>query len=213
MPSSFDPNDTALKAVPRPYEWRWESCEDILRAGNATIVMSMLPFFWQLASPLHKICTAVGAPLFSNQPENMPVGAAAIQDAGINAVLSTPQDAAAFSLFLLERNVPLPATWLLVYSGAAAAWDIPISLNDAQTVAREVHLCPGLPLLVQCPAQARAHAEDFHLSKEFAWDFADKTPRVSIKDASLLPLHLYSLPFSLAEKGACSCKEAQYARV
>src|SRR6185369_8776282 len=87
VPSSFDPDDPALLAVPRPLEAAWPSVEAALRHFGSRAVMMRLPLFWQAEPLLHAACRAAGAPIFVNEPENMPLGAAALQN-GVDTVVT-----------------------------------------------------------------------------------------------------------------------------
>lgn len=210
FPTSFDADDAALRALPVRPDWKWESCEAALRSLAASGVMMRLPLFWQLEAPLHGACRSAHVPIFVNDPENMPLGSAALKDGGVDAVVTTERDAFAFSLHLDEKNVPYPS-WLIIHE-PRTEWRIPASLeaSDAK-VAREVHLFPGVPALTQCEALHAAKEARFHACEEFIWEFED-APLLTSARESPFPLVRYAFPVSLRESGTCGCGKATYSR-
>lgn len=195
VPSSFNPDDPQLRAVPRPLEASWPSAEAILKAFGVRAVMMRLPLFWQTEPLLHAACRAAGAPIFTNDPENMPLGAAALSN-GVDTVVTTAADAAAFAGYLAEKHTPLPPFWIIVHQADAPRWEVPTMLRGVK-VAQEVHLFPGVPVLVQCPAlvgKNRYHFSDIHSQEP-------------------LPLSELELPFVLKDCGTCVCGKAIGERV
>ena len=106
-----------------------------------------LPLFWQLEVPLWYACRAVSAPIFLNDPENMPVGAAAIQRGGIDTIVTEQRDAEQFAAYLQAEHAALPQKWHIVHR-AKDAWRVPAELLHHH-VTHEVHLFPGFPILAQ----------------------------------------------------------------
>ncbi len=183
-PSSFDPNDPALHALPHTAGWRWASCEEALREFETRGVLLRLPLFWQTLSPLNDVCRSIGAYIFPNEIENMAVGAVGLRSAGLNTVLTTAEDAEKFASFLQEQQ-PLPASWFIVHEAGAVSWELPAALkNSAARIAQEVHLSPGLPVLAQCTHLRAKKMPHFHTTEE---------------------AHSHPLPFQLAEQGLCVC--------
>ncbi len=206
FPSSFNPKDTDLRAFPRAIHWRWTSCERMLRFFGAQAVMTRVPNFWQLESLVHACCRNIGAPLFTNEPENLALGAAAIVSANVNAIISEASETAPFVSFLLERDVPLPALWLLIHKADAREWSVPPSLiQNGITVAQEVHLFPGVPILHQCPALASDKKPLFHVSDEYEWEMLESETLITSAGGDPLPLHRLLLPISIHAAGECAC--------
>lgn len=212
FPSSFNPNDPNLTAFPRPFDWQWNSCERILRALDAHSVMARLPLFWQIESPLNAVCRKIGAILFLNEPENMPIGAAAIKSVPIHTVICEAEDARGFSLYLAEKNIS-PSAWFLIHRGDAAEWNIPDSIDIAESLAQEVHLFPGMPVLVQCASLIKKHSALFHISEEYAWEIAGDKTYISSVENIPFPLVKFELPFSLACREKCLCGKIIMARI
>lgn len=206
FPSSFNPKDPDLLAFPRPIHWQWASCERILRFFGAQTVMTRLPHFWQLESPIHACCRNIGAPIFINEPENLALGAAAIVSASVDAIISEASVAAPFVSFLLERDVPLPALWLLIHKADAREWTVPLPLTqNGITVAQEVHLFPGVPVLEQCPVLASGKKSLFHVSDEYEWEMRESETLITSVSDDLFPLHRLLLPISIHTAGECAC--------
>jgi hypothetical protein len=147
FPSSFDPQDSALSAIEAPSDWHWESCERALTSFGSKFLLSRLPLFWQIESPLDAVCRTAGVTVFHNEVENMPVGAVAIRNVEIDTVLTTTEDAHNFVFFLTEKNVPLPRNWFLIHPIDATNREIPAKLcGPFFSVVEEVHKHPGFPL-------------------------------------------------------------------
>lgn len=205
FPSRFDPDDARLRAFPRPIQWHWSSAERILRHFGAQVVMTRLPHFWQLESPIHLICRNVGAPLFTNEVENVPVAAAAIVSANVDAVITASTSVQSFATFLTEHAIEIPKLWLLILDASADDWSVPGSLTggDVQT-AMEIHLSPGVPILYQCPHLAADKKPRFHMSDDYLWQLESNTYITSI-GGDPVPLYRYTLPCTLVEQGLCHC--------
>lgn len=205
FPSSFDANSKALRAFPRALDWKWSSCERALRESGSTVVMMRLPLFWQLESPLHAACRSVGAPIFVNEPENMPVGAAAIYSASVDTVVSASADAFSFVSYMLEKKVALPRVWVLVHE-AQGEWRIPAPLESASlNVSQEVHLFPSTVLLSQCAHLAASKKSDFHIFDGYSWELLNDASYITSAGDDPLPLYRYKLPFKLVEAEKCAC--------
>lgn len=215
VPTSFDPDDPDLHAFPRSINWRWASCERALRAlGAARGVMMRLPLFWQVEVPLHAACRAVGIPIFVNEPENMPVGGAAIQNADVDAVITDRADAQLFAAYLAERGIRGPRLWIVIHRADDASWDVPAVLHqENQRVAEEVHLFPGVPILEQCALLMNFGAPLFHLSGGYSMEEVDGSALLSGAEDDPLPLLRFELPWKLSRAGICSCGKATVERV
>ena len=206
IPSSFDADDSELRAFPSKSDWKWDSCQKALQNFQTRAVMMRLPLFWQMESPLHAACRSVGAPIFINEPENMPVGAAALSSAEVDTVVTEAGDGFSFSEYLSQKNLPLPRNWVIVHR-SDAPWQIPAALRDAPEiqVAQEVHAFPGLPILHQCQILARKKASVFHVSDAFALQHDDTGTSITSIGDVLLSLTRFELPFTLATIGTCVC--------
>lgn len=150
IPTSFEAEDSHLAGFPIHSLWRWDSCVQALSELKPHGVMMRLPLFWQLEVLLWYASRAARSPIFLNDPENMPVGAAALKLGGMDTVVTEQRDASAFADYLQKENGELPPKWIVVHR-ADDTWNIPASLSDCK-IAQEVHLFPGLPILSQCPA-------------------------------------------------------------
>lgn len=205
FPSSFDPNDELLRAFPRSFAWHWTSCEQALKSFGAQVVLMHVPHFWQLGAPLNTVCRNIGAPIIISDPANLPVGAAAVVSAGVNAVVCSARGASEFASFLAERGIALPPLWFLVHETAARAWDVPEALTES-VVAQEVHLFPGVPILEQCTALVESKRSFFHFSDAYAWETRGNAACVtSIGSDDPLPLFRFTLPFSFRVLENCAC--------
>ncbi|MFZ2886844.1 MAG: hypothetical protein WA021_03425 [Minisyncoccia bacterium] len=198
MPSSFDPNDPTLRAIPRPRSWRWESCALFLQTFAAETVILQTPLFWQLYSPLHTMCREIGCSIYPNEPDNFPVGGAALTSARANVVIIEAIDAAPFATYLHSKNISLPQ-WIIIHR-PESEWTIPDALANVR-VAQEVHLFPGIPILHQCHAGIGTNI--FHPSHEFTWNF--ESPTTLSGDV----FNNLELPFNL-QSTSCTCGSAAY---
>ncbi len=206
MPSSFNPDDENLRAFPYHLSPRWDSCERALRESGSHGVMMRLPLFWQVESNLHHACRAADAFLFLNEPENMPLGAAALRLAEIDAVITDTKDAFAFSLYLSSNNSPLDFTWVIVHPADYGAIKIPeILLQEGVRVIQEVHIFPGVPVLEQCSPIWKDKSSFFHVSDDYISEkIGDEVLITSANDAPL-PFFRYKLPLELREEKRCPC--------
>lgn len=205
-PSRFDPNDALLRAFPQPAHPHWVSLERALRTAGATSVMTRLPPFWQLESPIHTACRNIGAPLFVSEPENPPVGAAAVATAGIDAIIIEAAAAAEFAELLRQKRTPLPRFWFLIHRADAATWETPEALRSAGiTVAQEVHLMPGLAMFNQCPMLTARKEGLFHVSDSYLYEqFSGRSYLTSLGDDPL-PLQRLEAPCATTEEHTCGC--------
>lgn len=211
MPSSFDPADPDLRGIPWTLEPKWPSLEGAIRDFRCEGLVVRLPLFWQIEAPLHAACRGAGAYLFINEPENMPLGAAAAKLAETDLIVTTPADAAAFAAHLAERAVPVPRAWFLVHP-IHDLQNLPAALlTSAIVVAQEVHLFPGIPLLIQCEAQRRGKELAFHGSEEFALACEDgRLFASSVSPEHPLPFERHPVPGEFEER-ACACGQPAYA--
>ena len=204
-PASFDPHDPELLAFPRALDWQWRSCEDLLRAFGVHAVMMRLPLFWQVEALLHAACHAAGAPIFTSEPDNMPVAAAALRSVDIDCVVTAAPLAPAFADYLVEEHTTLPNAWILIHEVGASEWTVPRALASCAHVGQEVHLFPGVPLLWQCAALAQKKEAVFHVSEEFRAELGADATRISNTDGDLLPSYISEFPVTLVKSGACTC--------
>ncbi len=203
-PTSFDANDPELRALPRPMGWRWTSAENALRGFKTRGVMMRLPLFWQVEPALFAAGQSIGVPIFVNDQDNMPVGAAAIQTAGMDTVVTDSADALTFSSFLSGSKSAFPSSWLIVYPISLDTWNIPAPAREANVcVAQEVHLFPGVPLLTQCEHLISTKDSVFHVCDEYLLE-QDGLSVTSISPVPL-PLLRYKLGTRLSTGGTCVC--------
>jgi len=168
--------------------------------------MTRVPPFWQLEPVVHLICRNLNVPILTNELENSPLGAAAILEADVNAVITAASDSAAFTSYLSEYKIPLPNIWVLIHDAAATEWGIPGSItHDEVHVAQEVHLFPGVPILEQCPHLVDEKSALFHVSDAYSWDIGEERTRVTSLGDDPIPLYRYVLPCVLEVAGQCAC--------
>lgn len=204
-PTSFDADDAQMRAFPRSVNWRWASAERALRLWRARTAVLRLPLFWQVVTPLHHACKAVGAAIFVNEPENIPVAGAAVRSTDAPAVFSTPRDAQLLAAYLAEKRLPPAHAWFLIYT-PEEAWSLPDALSSAARVAQEVHLFPGVPILEQCSELIGEKSPFFHPADGYLWDNSGSRSRITSAGDDLVPLTGYELPFRLEHlPSACAC--------
>jgi hypothetical protein len=204
-PSSFDPSNEAMRIYPQPLESVWESCVPLLSAFDCTGVMLNAPIFWQVEQTLFRACKKAGAFIFANDALNMPLGAYALEAANIDAIVASADDAHEFAALLAERGKK-PKLWIIAHDASKALPDTSKDFtHGGAAVAREMHVFPGVPVLVQCPALAKSRINLFHVHDAYLLESSKNgTLATSLSDEPL-PLWRYALPFSIAEKGACEC--------
>lgn len=186
VPSSFDPADPNLHALPRAGDEVWHSLAQLIPVAKVRGVMSRLPPFWQAMSPLHAACREHGVPLFLNDIANMPVGGLALTLRVVDAVVAEAADATQFAQHCADTGVPEPKLWLLVHQ-ADATWKS-LMPHTSGLVAHEVHVSPGIPVLEQCRHLAEANDLKFHQAGEDA-------------------------PFEVIKEGTCPCGKTLVRRV
>lgn len=209
MPSSFDPDDPTLCAFPYHKTAGWNSCERVLRDSGAHGVMMRLPLFWQVEPNLFAACRAAGAFIFINDVDNMPLGAAAVRDAHIDAIVTDADDAHAFSQYLLEKKSGMAKVWMIVHTPHKDMVPVPHALKDPRIcVAQEVHAFPGVPVLEQCAFLQKNKGASFHVSERYVYEITDDGLALTSNDAAPLPFFRYQLPLPLREEGQCECGKA-----
>lgn len=213
VPSSFVSTDPNLRALPLPMDWRWLSLAEVLGALGVHMLILQQPGFWQMEPLAFYAACRSSIPLCNIEPQNYPLDRAAIRFAGADGVLAEASEAAAIAEYLNTNNVTLPGAWVLIHAADAPHWDTPPALLRVRAaVAHEVHLAPGVPLLVQCKHLAKQSAPSFHYSSVFRW--SDSLDAPIIHSTALLPFVLadFPLPFSLKDEGLCACGEPLYSR-
>lgn len=210
VPTSFNPEDTALCVFPASSAWKWSSLEKFLKSTGSRGVLSRVPLFWQLESPLHAVCVETHAIFFLNDVANMPLGAAALRGMYMDTVLTDSKDAAAFATFLGTSNTK-PRTWFIVHSVFEDSWAIP-ELSSASIIGHDVHLFPGVPLLEQCEVIVEKRRLLFHFADTFTYEQSNNSLLVTSTGDTPLPIERYRLPLKLQEHGQCSCGKTLFAR-
>lgn len=207
IPTSFEADDPALAGFPLHALSRWDSCAQALVELKAHGVMMRLPLFWQLEVLVWYASREARAPIFLNDPENMPVGAAALQLGGMDTVVTEQRDASLFSEYLLKENLTLPPKWIIVHR-AHERWSVPALLSDCN-VAHEVHLFPGLSVLSQCTALMNADPEtlSFHITKGRAYEPGANIIETPSRDA--IPSFRLDMP-AITAGVVCTCGERVY---
>jgi hypothetical protein len=207
LPTSFDADDAALAGFPVPAGRRWDGCERMFAHWHPHGVMMRLPLFWQVEVLVWYAARHAGAPVFLNDPENMPLGAAALREGGMDTVVAEARDAAMFAQYLDAEERIRPRYWAVVHR-AQDAWDVPAALRH-EHLFQEVHALPGLPVLTQCVSLAAAGEPRFHEADGLAYDWRARTFRTP--EAGPIPSFLLPLP-PAAAGAACGCGKTIYQR-
>jgi hypothetical protein len=208
VPSSFISTDPNLRALPLPMEWRWPSLAGALAALEVHTLILQQPGFWQVEPFAFDAARTSSIPVCNIEPQNYPLDRAAIRFAEADGILAEASEGAAIAEYLQANNVTPLRAWVLIHPADSAQWETPPTLVRVNAaVAHEVHLAPGVPLLVQCTNLAKGNTPRFHRSSIFTWsdDFAAPTITTDVS----LPFALtdFALPFSLADEGTCACGE------
>lgn len=213
VPSTSNSGDPYLRALPLAREWRWPSLESHLTRFRPETLIVQLPSFWQVEPLVHAASRAAGAPVCIVEPQNYPLDKAAIRLASANAILAEAGEAGAIADYLHAGQVALPPFWILIHAGDAPSWSTPHLLKSpGLQVAQEVHMAPGVPLLVQCADIVGAQSGTYHRSDLFAWSDDLAHPSVSTHGSLLFELKDFALPFALKDVGACACGKQLLAR-
>lgn len=203
-PTSFDASDEQLRALPRALDTMWREGERAFEHYGSTGVMVRTPIYWQFGLPIYRACRERDIPIFVNEPENIPVGAMSLQRGGIDTVVCESIDAFAFSSYIAEKKLPYPRLWVLIHRANTPVWTVPGGITESKSaLSQEVHLFPGVPLLVQCAALADERSTRFHVADAFDVELGASS---FVSSRSIpLPLYRYVLPFSMRSSGACTC--------
>lgn len=204
VPTSFNANDAALRGFPIPLDWKWTSCAEALGSFHAVGVMMRLPLFWQLEVPLFHACKEAGAFIFISDRGNMPLAAEAIRTARIDCVVTDAEDAKTFSNFLIEKSLSKPRSWIIVHRATLPS--APVTNIAGAVGAQEVHLFPGVPVLVQCETLRSLDKALFHVHSDLEWN-AESNTVTSCVDIPV-PLQNYPLPFTIQKIHTCECGQA-----
>lgn len=211
--SAFNSSDPSLRALPLEREWRWPSLEAHLQSFKPQTLILQLPSFWQLEPYVHTAARAAEVPVCIIEPQNFPLDRAAIRLASAEAVLAEAAEAAGIAEYLSTSQVELPPYWILLHAANASQWDAPsLLLGRDIRVAQEVHLAPGVPLLVQCSDIVGAQSGYYHQSDLFAWSGDLSSPAISTNGSLLFEIKDLVLPFKLKDMGTCPCGKKLLAR-
>ncbi len=213
VPSAFNPIDPNLRALPLASEWRWVSAQEHIKRFAPETVILQMPVFWQLEPFIYFAVRGAEAPICIIEPQNYPLDKAAVRFASANAIVAEAAEAAAITEYLHAGQIELPPYWIVVHAGDAVRWDTPPLLkNKKLEIAEEVHLAPGVPLLVQCDTIVAAQSGQYHHSDLFIWNDDHSAPAISTTGSLLFTLKDFALPFALEGKGACACGKTLLAR-
>ncbi len=206
IPSSFNPDDPTLMAFPHTAKLGWNSCERAIRKSVSHGVLSRVPLFWQTEPNLFAACQKAGALVLINDIGNMPLGAAAIRDAEIDAIVTDSNDALTFSSYLAKSGVPLGRLWIIVHSPDSTVWELPGTLRDNPVkVAQEIHLFPGVTVLEQCSVLQNKKESHFHVSDGYESEHDGDVLILSGCEDAPLPLLRYELPMPMQIRKVCTC--------
>lgn len=213
VPSSFISTDPNLRALPLLMDWQWPSLAEVLAALEVHTLILQQPGFWQVEPFAFYAARQSSIPVCNIEPQNYPLDRAAIRFAEADGVLAEVSEATAIADYLSTNNVTPLRAWALIHPADAPTWDTPATLvrSNAQ-VAHEVHLTPGVPLLVQCKHLAKQKASLFHRSKIFIWGKRLDAPTITTTDLLPFAFENFTLPFSLTDQGTCACGEKVVSR-
>lgn len=210
IPTSFDPDDPKLEAYARNLSWRWSALERFFDEVKPTAVVLRLPGFWQANFAVFDACHDRGVPLFVNEPENTPLGAASLKHAGIDTVITTRADAESFIAYVLDKQGLLPRCMYVVSpaSGSERGYR-PIG---QMRVRHEVHAAPGIPILEQCAHLESAGTDHFHVADDVT--LRQLQPFVcEVDKIGPRPLPDVRIAFDLKETTRCACGKSILERV
>jgi hypothetical protein len=212
VPTSFDADDQSLQAFPQKRDASWLVGETMFKHHGSRGVMLRTPIFWQFGLPVYRACRRVGIPIFVNEPENVPVGAMSLLRGGIDTVVTESMHASILSSYLAEKHLPLPVLWFLIHRALSSEWETPGAFIDSRcAVAQEVHLFPGVPILVQCTLLSGEKSPSFHVANGCDIELGP-TCHVSMTSTAL-PLYRYVLPLGLRASGTCECGSDRIERI
>ena len=200
-PTSFDSHFSTLSGFPRNTNWQWNSLEYAFQQLDVRGVIVCAPLFWQLSNHVNTVCRSTGIPFFLNDPENIPVGIAALVQTHCNVVVAEPEIAAKFALSLTERNLPHPH-WIVIHRPKNTSWGIPKTLTG--NIYQEVHLFPGVPIFEQCEELAKDQS-GFHSNKNYKLEVESKGTYITSKEDDSIISARILLPFRVSISGTCSC--------
>lgn len=209
--SAFSPGPH-MRALPLIDEWRWASLEEHLERFRPETVLLQLPLFWQLEPFVYRAARDAGAALCIVEPGNYPLDKAAMRFASVSTIIAEATEAAAIAGHVRAGQVGLLPHWILVHAADAMHWDTPDLLRGGVRVAAEVHIAPGVPLLMQCGHIVAAQSGHYHRCELFAWSGSLSSPAISTNSSFLFELKDFALPFALEDRGTCACGKRLVAR-
>jgi hypothetical protein len=160
--------------------------------------------------PIHSACRAVGIPIFTNEPENIPVGAMALKLGGIDTVITESRTVAAFADHLIEHALPYPKLSVLLHRVEEVP-DVPSAVRETWgVVSQEILAFPGVPVLEQCALLAEKKVPLFHLSDAYFWEISDTSSLITSIGEDPFPLFRYALACTLRRTGECGCGRAVF---
>lgn len=168
-PSTFDATDPQLRGIFVDTDAAWAACEAHLRTFGASGVMTLLPHFWQMETVVFDLTRRIGTSLFVAQPDNLPLAAAAIRGADIDAVIAGAHEALAFASYLKDKKIEAPHVWFIVQR-ADDIVDLSALHSIAKHVEEEVQRSPGVPAhsdvnlqMTHRPAESAAEGSQSHI--------------------------------------------------
>lgn len=212
VPTSFNPEDAELRSFPIPRYAPWDTLAAFLTEHGSHGVVGRLPTFWQMGFALYRATRTAHVPLFTNEPQNTPLGAVAIRDAHLDTIVTEATDAHVFARYCESRSIPQPRLWYLLHRIDALADTSLEHFAPEAIVAHEVYLCPGIRLLEQCTALQKESPALFHLDNTYTWELTAHTSLISATDVPI-PFTQFDIGIVLTEHGVCPCGKTRYTRV
>ena len=205
FPTSFSPGDKRLSAFPVDPSFRWSSLESYLRNHKAISVLSLLPLFWQIESPMSNACRSSGAMLFLGDADNIPISSIAVTTLSSDTVIGEVEHVSSLITDLNKRSIPLPQT-LIVIHRHGDSWSLTEATEHTPcTIIQEVHLFPGISILDQCSKLADLREPVFHLNTQYTLETEKQSSYISSSSKQLFPLYRLKLPYVLEAGGSCEC--------
>lgn len=209
-PSSFDGNDIDAPLLQRSLDRSWPSLTTALAHWGSKGLIYHLPVFWQAESSAFASCREAGTFIAQNDSRNLPVAERMLTEGGADAGIAESAETEAF-LSYLKPALRSSLSCIIVHRYSDERWlNVPL-FSEAKAVAHEVHLFPGVPILVQCEHLIDARSMHFHLAKGYSLEQGAGVLTVSETQREPEPLLHYPLG-GVVVLNECACGMPTLAR-